>query len=222
MYSYISSDIFAKDADPFFADFRKDFGFLYLRKGGLLYKIFGKDAEVRPIHKDDFPVIENLISKHFSDNIYFSNQQNISEFSRWICIIFSYISNYYCCNPQSRENSYAHLGSFFMMVANYFQYEYEMTKARNGRQERLYRDKHGNIINWGLNTDPNSLNDEKWQKLSYKNVDEIIARDARERILHWFQKLPKDQETEELIHIVIPILPPQLKSIIEPLGSSSL
>jgi hypothetical protein len=215
MYSYTSSDIFVKDTDAFFDDFRKDFGFLYLHKGGFLHRLLSKNDEVRGIRKDELPVIENLISKHFSNNIIFSDHKRLSAFSRLIFNIFSYISNYYCIKPNSRRNSYIHLAVFFLMIANYFQYEYMMIKARNNPKEKLYRDKYGNIINWHFDSDPDWPNEDKLEKLSYSNTYEIIANDALERVLHWLHQLPEDQETKELVSILIPELPPQLKSILE-------
>ena len=222
MYNYTSGDIFAKDTDAFLADFKKHFGFLFIPKGGLIYRLVVRDPEVRQIHRDEFPIIKDLLSKRFSNNVIISERKSLNAFSDWVCSIFSHISTYYCSNPDARKNSYVHLAVFFLMLANYFQHEYMLKKSKKSPKERLYRDKYGNIINWHLDIEPNSQDEYEWEKLSYRNTYEIIARDAMERVLHWFRQLPRDKSTTELVHFLIPALPTGLKGIIESSGTSSI
>lgn len=217
MQSNVSQDIFIKDLNAFFNDLRDEFSFLNAPRGGLMGLFFKKKPSgIRKLNRADCKRIENLIYKHYGDSVIFEDALSRTEFVDAVFKTFEPISDYYARGLISADRCIFHMQIFLLILANYYLLEYILGREQKSTTRTIYRNKDGNIIEFDYDIDLNAIRELSLEELPYKNVWELMAHEAEERIVYYYTKLPNDKVTEDLIFILLPLLPLPLSNIIRP------
>lgn len=214
MQSHVSQDIFTKDLDAFFNDLRDEFSFLNASRGGFLGLLFKRKPH--KLNQADCKRIENLIYKHYGDSVIFKDTLSRNEFADAVFKTFEPISDYYARGLISADKCIFYMQIFLLILANYYQLEYTFNLEQKSPKRTIYLDKYGNIIEFDYDVDLNAFRELSLEELPYKNAWELMAHEVEERIVYYYTKLPNDKVTEDLIFILLPLLPLPLSNIILP------
>ncbi len=207
MLNHVSHDIFIKKLEPFTQDLKKSFGFLASTESSGLFRRQRKATWIEP---KDFSQVERLIRKHYGDSSLFSEEGTPDQFVSKVCKTFEVITKLQANKELPPDPACNYLTFFFDILANYYLFEICDKERIKHKRETLYQHKSGNIIIFDLGHEPDSTKDYELKKLPYKNVDEFVMKEIKERILFYYEEFRYNPYTVLIMNELGDMLPPKL------------
>ena len=193
MKDYIRGDVFLINIDPFFRDLYKKYKFLNPSKREPLIPIFRTKYQNRVLDEADCYYIDWCIRQHFSDAPFMKSVDSSGDFVDLIFHRFELITKYHANNRISTTKCDQYLCSFFLIIANFFDFKDLMKLHDPASSSVLYRVEKDQFI-----------------ELPYKSSFELIASEALERAVYYYLDIADDIDVRDLMQDLKLVLPEQL------------